>query len=171
MHLYAVSASTSHILCTDKATGHDGLEPPPTFRDSQFGIILRRQRYRPPDNSGLKSHTGIPSRFINLSNAFEFAGWGSISHLKLTHADREAGERAIAKRKSEKVLGQFTAAALAGNAVLGSVFYAFPAVIIVAGVYSPICLFIATFILFLWRPIMTELASALPISGAPYTYL
>lgn len=145
--------------------------PPPTFRDSQQGIILRRQRHRPADNSGLKEYTGIPSRFINLPNAFEFAGWGSTYHLKLTPADRTAAGAALAKRRSEKILGQFTAAALAGNAVLGSVFYAFPAVIVVAGVYSPICLFIATLILFLWRPVMVELASALPISGAPYTYL
>ncbi|TEB34238.1 amino acid permease [Coprinellus micaceus] len=147
------------------------LVPPPTFRDSQQGIILRRQRHRPADNSGLKEYTGIPSRFINLPNAFEFAGWGSTHHLKLSLADRTAAGAALAKRRSEKILGQFTAAALAGNAVLGSVFYAFPAVIVVAGVYSPICLFIATLILFLWRPIMVELASALPISGAPYTYL
>lgn len=108
--------------------------PPPTFSDSQFGIILRRQRCRPPDNSGLKNYTGIPSRFINLSNSFEFAGWGSIYRLKLTTADHDAGERALDKQKKEKILGQFTAAALAGNAVLGSVFYAFPAVIVVAGI-------------------------------------
>lgn len=36
---------------------------------------------------------------------------------------------------------------------------------------SPISLFVATLVMFLWRPIMEELASALPISGAPYTYL
>jgi len=36
---------------------------------------------------------------------------------------------------------------------------------------SPISLSIATLILFLWRPIMEELADALPIGGGPYTYL
>ena len=36
---------------------------------------------------------------------------------------------------------------------------------------SPIALLVATLVLFLWRPIMGELASALPISGAPYTYM
>ena len=36
---------------------------------------------------------------------------------------------------------------------------------------SPLSMFIATLTLFLWRPIMVELGSALPISGAPYTYL
>jgi hypothetical protein len=32
-------------------------------------------------------------------------------------------------------------------------------------------MFVATLVLFLFRPIMEELESALPISGAPYTYL
>ena len=32
-------------------------------------------------------------------------------------------------------------------------------------------MFVATLTLFLWRPIMVELGSALPISGAPYIYL
>ncbi|KAG8216085.1 hypothetical protein J3R82DRAFT_8086 [Butyriboletus roseoflavus] len=32
-------------------------------------------------------------------------------------------------------------------------------------------MFVATLTLFLWRPIMVELGSALPINGAPYTYL
>ncbi|TFK40382.1 AAAP amino acid permease [Crucibulum laeve] len=153
-------------------TNHDGPPvPPPSFRDSQFGIIFRRQRQRPLDNSGLKEYLALPSRFVNLTSSFEFAGWGSITRLKLTREDREAGEAKLNKMRKERVLGQFTASALAGNAVLGSVFYALPAVVAVGGVYSPISLFIATLILFLWRPIMEELASALPISGAPYTYI
>ena len=32
-------------------------------------------------------------------------------------------------------------------------------------------MFVATLTLFLWRPIMEELGLALPINGAPYTYL
>ena len=39
------------------------------------------------------------------------------------------------------------------------------------GTSSPISLFVASCVMFLWRPVMEELASALPISGAPYTYL
>ncbi|KAF9045413.1 AAAP amino acid permease [Panaeolus papilionaceus] len=143
----------------------------PSFRDSQYGIILRRQRLRPADNSGLKVHSSRPSRFINLTNAFEFAGWGSITRLKLDKRDHDFGTARLDEQYQSQVLGQFTASALAGNAVLGSVFYALPAVIAVGGVYSPISLFVATLILYLWRPIMEELASALPISGAPYTYL
>ncbi|KAF9484090.1 hypothetical protein BDN70DRAFT_891267 [Pholiota conissans] len=144
---------------------------PPSFHASQFGIILRHQRLRPADNSGLKHASTFPSRFIHLSNAFEFAGWGSVTRLKLSTDDYAAGLVRIQEQRKEQVLGQFLASGLAGNAVLGSVFYALPAVVAVGGIYSPISLFIATLVLFLWRPIMEELASALPISGGPYTYI
>lgn len=107
---------------------------PPSFRDSQFAIILRRQRLRPADNSGLKNLNAYPSRFINLSNSFEFAGWGSVTRLKLRTDDHEAGVARIESTKKSQVLGQFTASALAGNAVLGSVFYALPAVVAVGGI-------------------------------------
>ncbi|THH31703.1 hypothetical protein EUX98_g2455 [Antrodiella citrinella] len=143
---------------------------PPSFQSSRFDIVLRRQHQRPKDGGGLKN-PAVPSRFLNLSNAFEFSGWGVLSHIDLNAEDTKKGEDDIQVARRDKSLGQFTAAALAGNAVLGSVFYALPAVVVVANVYSPISLFIATMIMFLWRPIMEELASALPFGGAPYTYL
>ncbi|KAF8654813.1 hypothetical protein AX16_003382 [Volvariella volvacea WC 439] len=143
---------------------------PPSFQEAQFDIILRRQRQRPRDGGGLKLGV-VPSRFLNLTNDFEFAGWGSLQRLVLDKGDIDVGEKTLEDKKNNRVLGQFTASALAGNAVLGSVFYALPAVVAVAGVYSSISLLIASLILFLWRPIMEELASALPISGAPYTYI
>ncbi|KAI0070664.1 hypothetical protein K474DRAFT_1669815 [Panus rudis PR-1116 ss-1] len=143
---------------------------PPSFAAAQFDIVLRRQHTRPKDGGGVK-HTAVPSRFLKLSNSFEFAGWGTLTRLELTSADCSKGEDSIQNTRRAKTLGQFTASALAGNAVLGSVFYALPAVVAASGVYSPISLLVATTILFLWRPIMEELASALPLSGAPYTYL
>ncbi|KAF9453356.1 AAAP amino acid permease [Macrolepiota fuliginosa MF-IS2] len=143
-------------------------DAPPPFESIQYDIICRRQ-IKPKPNS-LKS-TFAPSRFIHLPDAFEFAGWGSLTRLSLTDDDSKAGGLTMSAMKKNKVLGQWTASALAGNAVLGSVFYALPAVVAVGGIFSPISLSIATLILFLWRPIMEELASALPISGAPYTYL
>lgn len=106
----------------------------------------------------------------NLTITFDFSGWGSKSRLSLTEDDAVAGREEIQTIKSCQVLGQFTASAVAGNAVLGSVFYALPAVVAVGGVYSPICFFTAALVLFVWRPIMEELASALPISGGPFTY-
>ncbi|EKM78341.1 hypothetical protein AGABI1DRAFT_75891 [Agaricus bisporus var. burnettii JB137-S8] len=139
---------------------------PPSFESSQFAVIYRRQR----KTNSLKI-TRTPSRFIHLPHAFEFAGWGEVRRVVLSEEDVAVGQSSLESLKRRRVLGQFTASALAGNDVLGSVFYAFPAVVEQGGVFSPISLTIATFILFLWRPIMEELASALPINGAPYTYL
>ncbi|CAL1697827.1 unnamed protein product [Somion occarium] len=143
---------------------------PPSFSAAQFDIVLRRQHQRSRDGGGVKK-AAIPSRFLNLSDTFEFSGWGTLSRIELDPSDISYGEKCIQDGRRAKTLGQFTASALAGNAVLGSVFYALPAVVIASGVYSPISLFIATLVLFLWRPIMEELASALPFGGAPYTYL
>uniref|UniRef100_A0A0W0FV04 Putative AAAP amino acid permease n=1 Tax=Moniliophthora roreri TaxID=221103 RepID=A0A0W0FV04_MONRR len=143
---------------------------PPTFAESQFDIILRRQRVRHLGERALKT-TAVPSRFLNLTNEFEFAGWGTFQKLQLEPEDRDMGEKRVKSLHDAKILGQFTASALAGNAVLGSVFYALPAVVAVATVYTPISLFIAAMTLFLWRPIMSELSSALPTCGAPYSYL
>lgn len=115
--------------------------------------------------------TAVPSRFLNLPNTFEFAGWGTLSRIELERDDLTRGEEDVQAARRAACLGQFTASAIAGNAVLGSVFYALPAVALVSGVYSPVSLLAASCVMFLWRPIMEELASALPISGAPYTYL
>ncbi|KAJ7794395.1 hypothetical protein B0H14DRAFT_2923289 [Mycena olivaceomarginata] len=101
----------------------------------------------------LKNTLATSSRFLNLSSDFEFAGWGTFSKLKLTGEDPQGRRRAT--------LQHIRGAGLlrAGTRVLGSVFYALPAVVAVCGVYSPISLFAAT--------LTPELASALPISGAP----
>lgn len=88
---------------------------------------------RPEDGRGLK-HAALPSRFLNLTNDFEFAGWGTRAAVQLSEEDRMAGEHALDETRRKCVLGQFTASALAGNAVLGSVFYALPAVVAVSGV-------------------------------------
>jgi len=105
---------------------------PPSFSEAQFDIILRRQRVRP--NAFALKQTTVPSRFLNLSNDIEFSGWGSFVRVHLNQEDYEVGEKIVRAREDEKVLGQFTASALAGNAVLGSVFYALPAVVGVASV-------------------------------------
>jgi hypothetical protein len=107
--------------------------PPPTCQNSQFDIIFRRQRSRPPEGGGLKLDAS-PSRFLNLTNDFEFAGWGSSTHLQLGREECTIGEDKLQCIRQQSVLGQFTASALAGNAVLGSVFYALPAVVAVSSV-------------------------------------
>lgn len=107
---------------------------PPSFSNSQFATILRRQRLRPPDNSGIKNYPTFPSRFIHLTNSFEFAGWGSVTRLKLSDEDYRVGKARIEASKASKLLGQFTASAVVGNAILGGVFYTIPAVAAAAGV-------------------------------------
>ncbi|KAI6020058.1 amino acid permease-domain-containing protein [Pisolithus microcarpus] len=139
-----------------------------TSDESQFAIVLRRQRVR---SGGEPKFTAVPSQFLNLTNDFEFAGWGTISKVILTPDDLSHGKDTWCNYHSQQVLGLFEASALAANDILGGVFYTLPSVFATSGVYSPISLFIAALSLFLWRPIMEELGSALPISGAPYTYL
>ncbi|KAJ7159241.1 amino acid permease-domain-containing protein [Mycena crocata] len=160
-----------HRACRTQHRPPSASADPPSFRESQFDIILRRQRTRPRDGGGLKHTLATSSRFLNLSSDFEFAGWGSFIKLKLTSTDHAVASERLQRIRSARLLGQFTGTALPGNAVLGSVFYSLPAIVAVCGVYSPISLFVATLTPFLWRPIMEELASALPITGAPYSYI
>ncbi|KIJ64677.1 hypothetical protein HYDPIDRAFT_111242 [Hydnomerulius pinastri MD-312] len=141
---------------------------PPSFDESQFDIVLRRQRIR---SKGKPKFTAVPSRFLNLTNDFEFAGWGSIFQITLSQDDLSHGDKALSHFRSQQVLGQFEASALAANDILGGVFYTLPSVFAISSVNSPLSMFVATLTLFLWRPIMEELGSALPIAGAPYTYL
>jgi len=72
--------------------------------------------------------------FINLSNDFEFAGWGLLSQFKLLSEDCEHGEATMHFLEGQKILGVFLVSALAGNDILGGVFYMLPAVVPVASV-------------------------------------
>jgi hypothetical protein len=110
---------------------------PPSFESSQFAVVYRRQRK--PSNLKIM-HT--PSRFIHLSNAFEFAGWGEVKRVVLSEEDMAVGDSTMESFTQQRILGQFTASALAGNDVLGSVFYAFPAVVAQGGVLYVQFLFI-----------------------------
>lgn len=106
---------------------------PPSFPDSRFDVVVRRQRPRPKTGGGIKLTT-LPSRFLNLESDFQFAGWGSFTRLSLEKDDRKVGEDILRGVQRKRVLGQFTATALPGNAVLGGVFYALPAVVAVSSV-------------------------------------
>jgi len=105
----------------------------PSFHQSQsqYDIILRQQRAH---QAGKPKLTAVPSRFLNLTNDFESAGWGSISLLKLTPEDICQGVLEQASFRDQQVLGQFTASALAANDILSGIFYTLPSVVAVAGV-------------------------------------
>ncbi|GAA6057615.1 hypothetical protein JCM3770_004995 [Rhodotorula araucariae] len=168
--------------------------PPPSFAASEFIQITRHQRSSPPSHAlrPLWVIDGPPSPSLSteytdeatsagsgkapprLANEWEFSGWGTMSFVALDDDEvaRARREReAQIRRDGEGALGAWLASGVAGVAVAGSPLYAFPALVGIASVYSPISLFVATLLLSLWRPIMTELASALPISGANYAYL
>ena len=105
-------------MTVESATSGSSADAPPTFENAQFDIILRRQRQRPKEG-GIKVNT-VPSRFLNLSDNFEFAGWGSYATIKLSGDEHKEGERKVQGIQGQKVLGQFLSSALAGNAVLGA---------------------------------------------------
>ena len=106
--------------------------PPPSFKSAQFDVILRRQRQRPRQGGGVKS-TSIPSRFRHLQNTLEFAGWGTMSRIELQEPELSQGQKDVQDMR-RVTLGQFAASAIAGNSILGGVFYTLPAVVAVAGV-------------------------------------
>lgn len=106
-----------------------------------------------------------------IHRAWEFAGWGSISLLELPPSISRSDTTAIHEPRPLQ-LGQWKASAIAGNAVTGSVFYALPAVVVVSSVLSPISILIACLLLYPFRPVICELASALSASNAGnYSYL
>ncbi|KAH9057249.1 amino acid permease-domain-containing protein [Lactarius vividus] len=144
-----------------KATAHarPGL---PSFAQSEFYTIVRRQRRKRGDNS-LKmtvSHSRVP----HLNAEWEFSGWGSMRYLDISLGDlRDAESRLSGPRQ---VLGHLAAMSVSGNDVSGSVFYAFPLVVAAAGIYSPLCLLTASLLLLFFRPVLLELASTVRINGS-----
>ncbi|KAB5594854.1 Transcription-associated protein 1 [Ceratobasidium theobromae] len=148
-------------------------QAPPSFAQSEFETIIRRQRNNNPH--GLKM-VSAPSRFPHLDNDWEFritllaySGWGSLSYEELAQEKLiEANHRII---EPEIQMGQFRSSSISGNGVVGSVFYAFPAVAAVASIFSPLALLIACIILAIYRPILLELGSAIRLNGANYIYL
>lgn len=104
-------------------------------------------------------------------HAWEFAGWGAMTLIDLTNSELTAAKQKIESRP-KPILGQWKAAAIAGNAVTGSIFYLLPAVITVSSIYSPISILIACLLLYPFRPVLIELSSALSVANAGnYTYL
>ncbi|PWZ03009.1 hypothetical protein BCV70DRAFT_197245 [Testicularia cyperi] len=207
---------------------------PPSFAESQFATIIRRQRKRrvvspttniqalgissaldiearhtyPPTQLGSSDPASVEPRhdapssdppwadlkdgqlkvgpgaattlatdrsdpMMAIHRAWEFAGWGSISLLELppNQTLTSPQDHDSNPRKSPE-LGQWKASAIAGNAVTGSVFYALPAVVGVSSVLSPISILIACLLLYPFRPVICELASALSASNAGnYSYM
>ncbi|PVG04382.1 hypothetical protein CPB86DRAFT_843350 [Serendipita vermifera] len=142
-----------------------GSAHPPSFAQSEFETIIRRQKTNP---HGLKI-LNIPSRYPTLDNDWEFAGWGSMQYLELSRDDWDEAKKVMSTHPP--TLDQFRVSSIAANGVVGSVFYAFPAVVTAAGIFSPISLTVACLLLLFFRPVLLELGSAARSNGANYTYL
>jgi hypothetical protein len=129
------------LECTSKLTGYIGTAQEtygaatalPSFEAAQYDVVLRRQRQRLPQGGGTKL-PDVPSRFLNLSGDFEFAGWGTISHLILSEEQIRDGEEVVRRKRDQRILGQFVASAFPGNGILGGIYYTVPAILAVSGV-------------------------------------
>ncbi|CAG8471806.1 2329_t:CDS:10 [Acaulospora morrowiae] len=108
--------------------------------------------------------TSTPSRTPNLSNSWEFAGWGSTYYIELPTNKSPGNEIGT-------LLGQWRATSIAGNDLVASVLYTIGICTVVAGKYAPISLFIVTLILYPFQGIMSEVGSALPLNGGSYNCL
>ncbi|KZV64688.1 hypothetical protein PENSPDRAFT_656347 [Peniophora sp. CONT] len=140
---------------------------PPSFAQSEFQTIVRRQRHG-GDPDGLKvGHRH--ERHPHLRNDWEFSGWGSMQYLDVPDSELSSAQSRF--EAPRHYLNRLLACAVAGNDITGGVFYTFPLVAAAAGVYAPICLVIACLLLFLLRPLLLELASAAHLNGANYIYL
>ncbi|RUP43698.1 hypothetical protein BC936DRAFT_136842 [Jimgerdemannia flammicorona] len=126
---------------------------PPSFAESQFQTIQRRQ-------AGVTlKYSSSPSRYPNLSNAWEFAGWGSTYYMEISPS---------AEAHDVPQLDQFRATAIAGNDLIASVLYTLGGTIVLAGKYAPISLFIVTIVIYPFKDIITEVGTALPLNGGTY---
>lgn len=118
------------IVTANPSSCMSSLLPTPDS-EVQFDVVFRRQRTR---TSGEPKFKVVPSRFLNLSDDFEFAGWGSIFKIALSQDDLSHGHHALCNMRNQRVLGQFGASALAANDILGGVFYTIPSVFAISGV-------------------------------------
>ncbi|KAJ9477109.1 AAAP amino acid permease [Pseudozyma hubeiensis] len=167
-----LDATASKHQSNAEASGSDD----PVASDSGWGRALRHGElkaapglHRDAPTTTLASDRQDP--LMAIHRAWEFAGWGSISLLELPPSASKPLTSSAAD-STRLQLGQWKASAIAGNAVTGSVFYALPAVVAVSSVMSPISIFIACLLLYPFRPIICELASALSASNAGnYSYL
>ncbi len=150
----------------------------PFTSDSGWSGALRRGELKAGWNYNAEAPTTTLTTdrqhpLMAIHRAWEFAGWGSISLLELpSDPPSQSAAEPAASTPQPVQLGQWKASAIAGNAVTGSVFYALPAVVAVSSVLSPISMLVACLLLYPFRPIVCELASALSASNAGnYSYL
>lgn len=112
------------------------------------------------DSAALELKIGRSGAAVSGRDGWPFAGWGSMSLLELSAASWQGADALLAARP-DRVLGTLRAAAVAGNAVTGSIFYTLPAVVAAAGMWSPVSLLLACVLIAPFRWVMVELCASL----------
>lgn len=67
----ALNQQTQYVSVLTYLLPDESINAPPSFAESQFATILRRQR---PRDTALKI-SNVPTRYPNLTRDFEFAGY------------------------------------------------------------------------------------------------
>ncbi|RHZ89733.1 hypothetical protein Glove_11g36 [Diversispora epigaea] len=134
------------------------------IRNQPFNGENMNTQYRQAPFVLLKT-TSTPSRTPNLSNAWEFAGWGSTYYIDLPTIEPSKDDHL---QTESRLLGQWRATSISGNDLTASVLYTIGLCIVVAGKFAPISLFIVTIILYPFKAILSEVSTALPLNGGSY---
>ncbi|CAO3613915.1 unnamed protein product [Cunninghamella blakesleeana] len=173
---------------TIKSKNHDDISieqlPPPSFAESEFQHIRHRQINR--RNPSMLKYTSSPSRFPNLNNQWEFAGWGSVYYMELNDHkntgeksfvsdttiqdnETEKGEKTQSKdHQHQHTLGLFRATSIAGNDVIASVLYSSGPVFVLSGQYASISMVLVCLFMYPVKKVMTEVITSLPLNGGTY---
>ncbi|KAI7908274.1 amino acid permease-domain-containing protein [Cokeromyces recurvatus] len=137
------------------------LQLPPSFAESEFHQIQRNQNSR----GALLKWSNVPSRYPNLSNAWEFAGWGSTYYLEIDPSDIETSKKELTQKVT---IGQWRATSIAGNDLIASVLYSIGPCVLQSGKYAPISMLLVALLMYPMKRIITEVATAMPLNGGTY---
>ncbi|CAO3619769.1 unnamed protein product [Mucor fragilis] len=136
--------------------------PPPSFAESEFHQIQKTQNTR---QKNLLKWSDVPSRYPNLSNAWEFAGWGSTYYMEIEQSDIDVYHQELAKKPT---IGQWRATSIAGNDLIASVLYSIGPCVVQSGKYAPISMLLVALLMYPMKRIITEVATAMPLNGGTY---
>ncbi|KAG2196742.1 hypothetical protein INT47_009633, partial [Mucor saturninus] len=137
--------------------------PPPSFAESEFHQIQKIQMKSKRGN--LLKWSNVPSRYPNLSNAWEFAGWGSTYYVELENSDIDHYTEEL---KKKPLIGQWRATSIAGNDLIASVLYSIGPCVAQAGKYAPVSMLLVALLMYPMKRIITEVATAMPLNGGTY---
>ncbi|KAF9934937.1 hypothetical protein BGZ67_003625 [Mortierella alpina] len=168
-----ISGESSHHADDQPRRSSVGMLPPPSFAESELLTIQRRQinpRFLEVNEDGrmlkLVESSNSESATGRKDDEWEFAGWGSTYFLDVTRADTDGASQ----RKGRTLVGVLQGIGIAGNDVVGSVFYAVGPVTVAARQYAPISLLLVSILLHPMKAIMNELAASLPFNGGAYAF-